>query len=204
MKRQGIVPKDTRYVPLVQQPFCCVPTCIQIVMLRHNLPLVPAEAMARHLHVVVPKDDAKNFWNARTQNKRPEFGWGTVVNEDKTVNPMLKKLGIPLRLTWKLIDDFADAAALKRYLYDAVKEDRDVLVCFDYAPLFDSKSHGGHICVLDRVYPRKGEVRLVDPEADVPKWRTVKIDKLFTAMQSHVADKMGGCWELRSTRKKAK
>ena len=53
------------------------------------------------------------------------------------------------------------------------------------------------MCVLDRVYPTKGEVRFIDPEDDVPKWRTVKISKLFKAMKVHGSDKMGGFWEIK-------
>ncbi len=51
-----IVPKDSRYIPFSQQPYCCVPTSIQMVMYRHNIPLVPAEELGYHLGLTVPKD----------------------------------------------------------------------------------------------------------------------------------------------------
>lgn len=49
----NIVPLDTRYVPLTQQKWCCVPTCFQVVMLRHNIPLVPAEVIGYHMGLIV-------------------------------------------------------------------------------------------------------------------------------------------------------
>ncbi len=36
-----VVPKDTKYVPLVQQEYCSAPACISMVMLRRGIPLIP-------------------------------------------------------------------------------------------------------------------------------------------------------------------
>lgn len=41
--RNNFVPEDSKYIPFTQQKWLCTPTCIQMVMLRHNIPLVPAE-----------------------------------------------------------------------------------------------------------------------------------------------------------------
>ena len=69
-KSKNIIPKDTCYIPLTQQPWCCVPTCFQMVMLRYKIPLVPAELMAYHMQVVVPKRDKKLFFNIKTTKKK--------------------------------------------------------------------------------------------------------------------------------------
>jgi len=197
MKKKGIIPKDTRYVPLTQQSYCCVPTCMQIVMLRHNIQLVPAELMAHYMEVVVPKKKGKLFWNVRTTSKRPKTGYGTRLNESLTADPMFKKLGIPLRMKWNLIDNFDSVDEIKEYMLKAVKVQKDVLLCYQYGALFNTSYEGGHVCVLDRVYPAKGEVRFIDPADDEPKWRTVKVSKLFKAMKAHGPDKMGGFWEIK-------
>lgn len=196
-KKKNIIPKDTRYVPLTQQSYCCVPTCMQIVMLRHNIPLVSVELMAHYMEVVVPKKEGKLFWNVRTTSKRSKAGYGTRLNEDLTADPMFKKLSIPLRMQWNLIDNFNSVDEIKKYMQESVKANKDVLLCYQYGALFNTNHKGGHVCVLDRIYPKKGEVRFIDPECDVPKWRTVKISKLFKAMRAHGQDKMGGFWEIK-------
>lgn len=196
MRKKEIIPKDTRYVPLTQQPYCCVPTCLQMIMLRHNIPLVPAELMAHHMEVIVPKKKGALFWNVQTTSKRPKAGYGTNLNEDLTADAMFKKLGIPLKMKWNLIDNFNSVIEVKKYLQKVVKQKKDVLVCYQYGSLFNTSYDGGHVCVLDQVYPTKGEVRFIDPGEDVAKWRTVTISKLYKAMKAHGADKMGGFWEI--------
>ena len=195
MKKE-VIPKDARYVPLTQQKWCCVPTCIQMVMLRHRIPLVSAELMGYYLRIVVPKADGKLFWNVRTTTKRPKAGYGTQLNEEFTANPMFQKLKIPLRMRWKLIDTFDSYNAYQKYVKKCISSGQDVLVCYDYGTLFDDDYHGGHVCVLDRVYMKKGETRIIDPGAKEPKWRTVRIQKLYEAMKYHGRKNMGGFWEV--------
>ena len=197
MKNKDITPKDTRYVPLTQQPYCCVPTCIQIIMLRHKIPLQPAELMASYMQVVVSPEKKKLFWNLPSVKKRPPAGYGTRLNEDLTADPMFKKLGIPLRMDFKLIDEFENKEELLKYLHNRIRANKDTIICYDYGALFNTGKHNGHVCVLDRVNKTKGEVRFIDPGDDVPKWRTVKISKLFKAMKNHGKDNMAGCWEIK-------
>lgn len=196
MKGKVVIPKDTRYVPLTQQPYCCVPTCIQMIMLRHNIPLQPAELMAHHMEVVVAPDKKKLFWNLPSLKKRPAAGYGTRLNENLTADPMFKKLKIPLRMSFKLIDSFKNKDELMKYLHNRTKAGKDTIICYDYGTLFNTGRSNGHVCVLDKVNKNKGEVRFIDPESNVPKWRTVKISKLYRAMKKHGKENMAGCWEI--------
>lgn len=190
------MPTDTRYIPLTQQRWCCVPTCFQMVMLRHKMPLVPAEVIGWHMGLTVPKADRSLFWNART-GKRPPAGYGTRANERKfSANAVLRKLKIPLQVGGPLIDNFDNLEQFKDYLGRIEKEDKDVLVCFDWGKLTGERYHGGHVCVFDRYYPKQEEVRIIDPAYHSPKWRTVKTKRLFDAMKYHGADKSGGFWEI--------
>ena len=150
-KKKDVVPKDSRYVPLTQQPYCCVPTSIQMVMLRHGLPLVPAELMAHHLDVIVSPHRKWLYYNLRSQKQRPSAGWGTRISEDKTANKMFRKLKIPLRMEFRLIESFASAGELSQYLYESMRADADVLVCYDVQPLFNTENSSGHVCVFDRI-----------------------------------------------------
>jgi len=195
-KSRGIIPKDTRYVPLTQQSYCCVPVCIQMIMLRNNIPLVPAELMAHYLHILVPKESKKDFWNVRTGHK-PPMGYGTQLNEDLSADFMFKKLDIPLRMEWSLINQFTTYKDFKKHILLYNKKNRDVLVCFNAKALVPNWIDNGHVCVLDKVFPRKETVRIIDSSPRQPKWRTISIKKMYKAMQVHGADNMAGFWEFK-------
>lgn len=196
-KDKGVIPKNSRYVPLTQQPYCCVPTSIQMVMLKHNIPLLPVELMAHHLDTIVSPEKRELFWNLCSTRNRPPAGWGTRISEDKTVNKMFVRLKIPLKMKFNLIESFETVEELGVYLYKSMRADTDVLVCYDVQPLFNTKNSSGHVCVFDRIDRKAGEVRFIDPESNVAKWRTVKLSKLYKAMQIHGNKHMGGCWELK-------
>lgn len=192
-----IIPSDSRYVPLTQQKWCCVPTCFQIVMLRHSIPLIPTELIGYHMGLIVPEEGSQYFWDART-GERPPAGFGTQAGKKEYApNAVFKKLKIPLKVRWSLINKFKDQSQFENYLMEVEKSDSDVLVCYDWGKLFDKPDYqGGHVCVLDRVYIDKGEVRIIDPEYNAPKWRVIKIDKLFESMKFHGRDNSAGFWEL--------
>jgi hypothetical protein len=59
MSTKEIVPSDSRYVPLTQQKWCCVPTCIQMVMIKQGIPLQPAELIGYELGLIVPEGGDK-------------------------------------------------------------------------------------------------------------------------------------------------
>ena len=92
------------------------------------------------------------------------------------------------------IDELKSLKSFSNYLSKA--NNKDTLCCFDYGTLYNTDYHYGHVCVVDKVYIAKGEVRLIDPERNVPKWRTVTIKKLFEAMKRHGRENGGGFWEI--------
>jgi hypothetical protein len=191
-----VVPSDSRYVPLTQQPYCCVPTCIQIVMAKRRIPLISQEEIGYYLGLTVPKKDSKYFYSARI-GKMPKAGYGTQIYKKKySLNRAFNRLGIRLKASYKLIDDFRTIDTFKKYLKSIEK--LDVLACFDYGALYNTDYHHGHVCVVDKVYLNKHSVRLIDPEHNVPKWRTVTIRKLFESMKEHGTGKSAGFWELRT------
>jgi len=191
-----IIPSDSKYVPLTQQRFCCVPTCIQMIMLRRNIPLLPAELLGYHMGLVIPKEEAKSFWNGRTGLK-PKAGYGTQVGEKRySPNAVFQKLGIPLKMNLILIDNFIDLSQFRDYLINLDKINKDVLVCYDWGTLFGADVHNGHVCVLDKIFKDKNELRIIDPEYRTAKWKLVKIKKLYDAMVFHGRDKSAGFWEF--------
>ncbi len=197
-----IVPQDTRYVPLQQQPYSCCPTAFQIVMLRHGIPLVPAELIGWHMGLVVPPQDAKYFYNPRISVEKPPKGYGTHVGLNDDYNPSyaMEKLGIPLRVDIWTIDKFPILESFIAALEKVIEGDRDVLFCWRWGDVMDEDKAVdpvdpavGHVCVFDTI--KDGLVRLIDP-ARGRKWRTFKASHIYQSMQQHGADRKAGLWYL--------
>lgn len=194
----NIVPNDSKYIPLTQQKYCCVPTCVQMVMYRHGIPLIPAEELGDHLGLIVPEEYSKFFWNIRTGEK-PKAGYGTRIGEEEfSLNNAFSKLNIPLKVEFKLINEFSDFSEFEKYLLK-VDDERDYMVCFSWGILYDEEYLGGHVCLLDKVLGDSDKIRLVDPEVKSSKWEVVDMKKLFDAMKKHGVENMAGFWELEKT-----
>jgi hypothetical protein len=167
-----------------------------MVMLKHNIPLIPQEIIGYYLGLIVPQEEAKYFWNARV-GKEPKSGYGTQIQKKQyEPNTAFKKLKIPLKMSYKFINEFKSLDAFKKYLSAIQKGGKDILACFDYGSLYNTDYHGGHVCVIDKIYLKKDEIRLIDPERNVPKWRLVNIETLFFSMKKHGKQRSGGFWEL--------
>jgi hypothetical protein len=189
-----IIPKDTRYVPLTQQKSCCVPASISIVMFKHGIKLIPQELLGYHLGLIVDKQFKNLFWNVST-GKRPKSGYGTRMDNKKyDMNNAFKKLKIPLKANYILIKKIKTKKEFVLYIEEKIKKDKDIIVCFNSGVLNDNKKAGGHLSVIDRIYPKRNIVRIIDPSYNQPKWREVDIDKLKKAMELHPTK--GGFWEL--------
>ena len=94
---EEIVPKNSRYMPFTQQAACCVPTCFQMIMYKHGIPLKPSEEIGYHLGLVVHPDRKKLFYNVRTSSEKPPAGYGTrIYDPEFEPNNAFRKLGIPL------------------------------------------------------------------------------------------------------------
>lgn len=188
-------PFDSRYVPLTQQKSCCVPTCIQMVMLRNKIPLIPAEELGYYLGLIVHPDNANLFYKVRTSKKRPKAGYGTRIYDLKfNPNKVFERLGLPMRLFVRPIEEYSSTKDVAVYLKKVEKEDKDVLLCFNHGVLVDDpEKNGGHVCVFDRI--EKNRIRIIDPSPNWPKWRNVTLEKMFIAMKKHSGN-TGGFWEI--------
>lgn len=180
-----IIPKDTRYIPFTQQNSCCVPTSISIVMYKLGIPLMPVELLGYHLGLILDKDKKHLFWNVRT-GKRPDAGYGTQMNKKEyEINSVFKKIKIPLKVTTYYINDFKTKKDLVSYLVNSIKQNKDIIVLLNSDVLNNTKNMNGHACVVDKIYPAKDIVRLIDPSSFQSKWREIRIDKFIKAIKLH-------------------
>lgn len=184
-------PADSRYIPLTQQPWCCVPTCIQMVMLKESIPLIAAETIAHKMGLVVPEEQANFFWKAPIA-KKPSSGWGTQLGSTVDPNVSLEELGIPLRLNWFLADKMNDPSELKNILEVTENVDGHALLCFDWGTLHKKDAQGGHVVVFDKIVDNS--IRYIDTETNVPKWRYCEIERMHEAIAKHGKDNQGGVW----------
>jgi hypothetical protein len=195
---KDITPKNTRYIPFTQQNSCCVPTSISIVMYKLGIPLIPQELLGYHLGLILDKEKEHLFWNVRT-GKRPGTGYGTQINKEQyEINSIFKKLKIPIKVINYPIDNFKTKKELISFISNNIKNNKDLVVLLNSDVLNNTKNNNGHACVVDRIYPTKDIIRLIDPSAVQAKWREFKIDKFIKAMKLHPTHQ-GRLLELKKT-----
>ncbi len=191
-----VTPKDSRYVPFTQQPSCCVPTAIQMIMYRHNIPLIPAEELGYHLGLTVSPEREHLFYKPRVAQTAPRAGYGTQVDSPEfEPNVVFKKLGIPLVFSITSIADISSSEELLVLLQDVEKSDKDALLCFNRGVLTDDPTqNNGHVCVFDRIID--GKIRIIDSSPHQPKWRLVEASKMCEAMTKHPTPESAGIWHF--------
>lgn len=192
------VPQDSRYIPFTQQSNCCVPTCIQMVMYRNEIPLRSAEEIGYHLGLVVPPDRMRLFYSARTAAETPSSaGYGIQSHlPEYEPNAAFARLKIPLHFAIDPIKDISSPSELLEKLRVYERDDIDILFAFNLGTLLNDPSlaEAHHACVFDRL---EGErVRHIDPSFYGPKWQTFDVEQLFNAMKKHVSPEYGGIWLL--------
>ncbi|MDB5178918.1 MAG: hypothetical protein JWN01_861 [Patescibacteria group bacterium] len=190
-----VTPHNSRYIPFTQQDSCCVPTSIQMIMYRNNIPLIPAEELGYHLGLTVSPKASHLFYDARTANEPPSAaGYGTqIFKPEFEPNKIFQKLGIPLKFSKRLAAGFADEEDLLSELRRIEHHDLDALLCFNHGVIRgEFKPHAGHVAAFDRIIG--GQIRLVDVSPLQPKWRLVEPGLLLDAIKRHGDENAGGIW----------
>jgi len=158
-------------------------------MYKLGLPLLPQELLGYHLGLKVDPHKKSSFWNVRT-GKRPQAGYGTQLGKKEyEINSVFRKLKIPINVTQHPLSEFATKQSLSSFISHTIKKDKDLIVILASDVLNGTRKRNGHACVIDRIYPAKNIIRLVDPSPKQPKWREISVDKFVKAMKLHPAGK---------------
>jgi len=182
----------SKYIPFTQQRYCCVPTCLTMVMYRRGIPLQPIEDIAYALGLTVPEEDAWLFDKVRTGEK-PSAGWGTQIYKPEfEINKVLKEIDIPL--TVDVDTSIKSVGELRAKLQKVQDADGDALLCFDYGKLWDLDIKGGHVCVFHGL--DGDSVWMIDPGLQAPRNRKVSLEKLFEAIDFHGPHNSCGVWTI--------
>jgi len=197
MTNYSAASNNSRYIPFTQQTKCCVPTSLQMVMYRNNIPLIPAEELGYHLGLVVPLDGGGLFWNARVADTPPsKAGYGTqIYNAEYELNKVFKKLGIPLKVDKILASEIKNTDNLVAILSNIENNNIDALLCFNDGVISGKyEEYSGHVVVFDRIV--NGEIQIVDASPKQPKWRLINPDLMLEAIKQHDNTSSGGIWIL--------
>lgn len=178
----------SRYIIFVQQPYCCLPACLQMVLYRRWKKLINQEQIWIDLWLIVPEKDLHLFQNVKT-GERPRAGRGTQAYGDHDINSFFKKYKYGLNETRYFVDKIS-----KDFIISSIKENKDLLVCFNYHRLYGEGNTGWHLSIIDRL--EWDDIYLIDPAFDTPKIRKVNYDKLIDAIEFHGVERWWGIWMI--------
>jgi len=183
-----IIQQNLPYKLIQQQPYCCVPACIAMILDRRNIPHGIQEEIGYELGLIVPKKEERLFLKVRT-GKKPISGWGTQVQKKHySINKYFGNYNIPLQERTYHVEELIDVAT---FIADNLKDGNDIIVCFEYGKLF-GKGNWGHACLIDSIDINHRIITLLDPEVKVK--REVSLEKLVYAIKVH--EKKGGAFWL--------
>jgi hypothetical protein len=173
------------YIPLTQQKYCCLPCCVQWIMLRRGMRLISQDEMARDLGVVIAPEDQRLFnIKMKTVKKLPKgkSGYGTWTYK---IPEFLKKHKIPLtvkRFYPSKIDNVKD------FLIENLKNGNDIIVSFNIAAYARPESGVNyvHSCIIDSITAKSENVivTLGDPAYSHRKFFDISLEKLLQGMST--------------------
>jgi len=178
------------YIPLTQQKYCCLPCCIQWIMLRRGMKLISQDEMAKDLGVVIAPDDQRLFnIKMKVAKKLPQgkFGYGTWTYK---IPQFLKKHKIPLDVERYYPSKIGD---VKNFLCENLKAGNDIIVSFNMAAYAKPGSgvNYGHSCVIDSITTKNKNVivTLGDPAYSHRKFFDIELQKLLDGMTKYGEEK---------------
>lgn len=181
---------NTRYWPITQKPYCCVPTSLQMVLQKNQLPKLSQEVIGNELGLVVSPEYADEFEHVQV-SEQPivSSGFGTRIQDpDFSLERLIKKQKWPFILTKRLASNIDSEQTLRDILTIVERRDDDALICYQ-----NDKGYG-HVAVFDRVIDDK--LRIVDPSPNDDKWREISMADMYARIQAHGDKNFGGVWLL--------
>lgn len=173
------------YIPLTQQKYCCLPCCVQWIMLRRGLKLISQDDMAKDLGVVIAPEDQRLFnIKMKVAKKLPKgkLGYGTWTYE---IPKFLKKHKIPLSVKRFYPSKIKDTI---KFLSENLENGNDIIVSFNMAAYAKPESGVNyvHSCVIDSltIKNKKVIITLGDPAFSHRKYFDIELSKLLDGMST--------------------
>lgn len=176
-----------KYSIIKQQPYCCVPACIQMILKRRKLPIYTQKTIGYALGLSVPKEYMHLYPNART--KQPSSGYGTEIqNPTYSIQSFFQTHAPSLIETYYPVDTINH---VRTFIIKHLSLEHDIIVCFNNAILY-GVGDWGHVSLLSSI--DKDGITLIDPDVSSPDIRNVSIEDLIQAMNIHGTDNRSGFW----------
>ena len=156
-----------KYKLIKQEPYCCVPRCLQMILDRNNIDYDTQINIAKELGF---KD------NQGTQ----------VQNRKYSIDKYLKKHNIPLNFKYVFNLNYNEVINL----LNKHKND-DIVVCYKRGIMFGKDLDGGHATIIEKIDDDK--VTLIYPEDEIG-YRVVTLENLLDAIAIHGKENMAGFW----------
>ncbi len=180
------------YIPLTQQDLCCVPTTIQWVLVRRNLPLVSQEDIGKVIGLHVPKEK-NHLFMYKFPNTKAYYGtYGTELN-NKNLNELFEKYKLPLVGEYTKISKIKDP---HKFIIENMKAGNDVCMMFHKKNVTgENWAHGSILAEYDT---DTKTITVGDPSPRYPKFWKVKLTKMVDAMNTKWDGNERGFWVIKS------
>lgn len=173
-----IIKVNPEYIPLVQQRFCCVPCCVQWVLLRRNLPMISQENIAEYFDLRIPKKLNHLFLKNFSNKKGAWGGYGTAAQTDESLTKLFTDYKIPLTCERKLISQVNNP---EKFIAQNLKNGNDILTDYHLHGV-GKKFNNGHLAVISEIDTSKKTITLGDPNPKDPKFWKIRLSKFVKAM----------------------
>jgi hypothetical protein len=157
------------YQTVNNRPYYCVPSCIQMVLKRRNLPVVSLEEIGKNLGIIIPGAGIK----------KPPYGWGTRLDIPRySLNNFLEKENIPLKCSKYHFNNISEFSQFVTY---NLLKGKDILAIYRYGTLYHKNIPWGHASLIQSIKGTK--IKLKDPNDN--ELKSVTIDNLVEALVNH-------------------
>jgi hypothetical protein len=168
------------YTAITQLPYCCVATCIQMILYRRGLHILDQESIATELGLRIPEKVRKYFHNTDGRVKivsdnSPNMGT-QIFEEQYSIPNFFKKQEIPLDFSVQYF--FDSPVELKEFL-DAQSIEDDIMIRLHSSVLGDNPGIG-HMVLFEGL--ENHMVYLADPLP--PMLKAVTLQELWEGMNT--------------------
>ena len=176
---------NPKYIPLVQKPFCCSVTCLQMILYRRGLGLFDQEELAKFFKINVCKNDLKCF-NAKLEVFNPtNIGISIkTTDSEKIINQFFKEKNINLNAK---AFKYSKISNLKEFLIENLKNNNDLWLEYKTHKIHGNKFIHDNVIESVKTISGKTKITLVDPYWEYKPRLDVSIEDL----EESISDKFG-------------
>ena len=137
-----------------------------MVFERRGLPSFSQYQLGLELGFVIPPEYKSSYPDARISSDESEWGVHPF-SENTSIQHLFQKLSIPLVVSDVPVKSIPTGSLLD-FMLEQIMSDRDVMIGFDYASVFNQGKNVNHTGLVSSIRTATEKIKLVDPEEDSP------------------------------------